>query len=440
AKAEAALPQSMLASGLVNSIHPECRFHLEIQEEETRCAELLRAPTETYKACSGVWDNITCWRPADVGETVTVPCPKLFSNFYSKPGNISKNCTRDGWSEMFPDFMDACGYSDPEDESKITFYVLVKTIYTLGYSVSLISLTTGSIILCLFRRLHCTRNYIHLNLFLSFILRAVSVLVKDDVLYSSSGTLHCPDQPSSWVGCKLSLVFFQYCIMANFCWLLVEGLYLHTLLVAIFSPSRRFVAYLLIGWGIPTVCTGAWTAARLWLEDTGPCSWMRARASLLVPSPMVAQMRARPQGPLCFGCRRLTKSTLLLIPLFGVHYMVFAVFPIKISSKYQILFELCIGSFQVRREGAVRPPGGRLASDHPSRLQGLVVAVLYCFLNSEVQSELRRRWRGLCPSRPSGRDYRLHSSSISRNGSEGALQVPRGSRAPSFLQTETSVI
>lgn len=59
------------------------------------------------------------------------------------------------------------------------------------------------------------------------------------------------------VGCKLSLVFFQYCIMANFYWLLVEGLYLHTLLVAIFSPSRRFVAYLLTGWGkdcFPRAC------------------------------------------------------------------------------------------------------------------------------------------------------------------------------------------
>lgn len=37
--------------------------------------------------------------------------------------------------------------------------------------------------------------------------------------------------------------------MANFYWLLVEGLYLHTLLVAVLPPSRCFLAYLLIGWG-----------------------------------------------------------------------------------------------------------------------------------------------------------------------------------------------
>ena len=59
-------------------------------------------------------------------------------------------------------------------------------------------------------------------------------------------------------------------------------------------------------------------------------------------------------------CRRLAKSTLLLIPLFGVHYMVFAVFPIGISSKYQILFELCLGSFQVWWAGPRIPGvGGR---------------------------------------------------------------------------------
>lgn len=421
----------------VNGIHPECRFHLEIQEEETKCAELLRAQTEQPKACSGVWDNITCWRPAELGETVTVPCPKVFSNFYSKPGNISKNCTGDGWSEMFPDFVDACGYQDPEDEQKISFYVLVKAIYTLGYSLSLISLTTGSIILCLFRKLRCTRNSIHLNLFLSFILRAVSVLLKDDVLYSRSGTGQCPDQPASWVGCKLSLVFFQYCIMANFCWLLVEGLYLHTLLVAIFAPSRCFLAYLLIGWGIPTICITAWTATRILLENTGcwdtnehSLPWWVIRTPILISiivnfGLFVSIIRILLQKLTSPDVgrndesqyKRLAKSTLLLIPLFGVHYMVFAAFPIGISSKYQILFELGLGSFQ-----------------------GLVVAVLYCFLNSEVQSELRRKWHSLWPGRPLARDYMLHSSSVSRNGSEGTLQCPRGSRALSFLQTETSVI
>uniref|UniRef100_A0A673TM79 Vasoactive intestinal peptide receptor 2 n=1 Tax=Suricata suricatta TaxID=37032 RepID=A0A673TM79_SURSU len=383
----------LLPPAQVNSVHPECRFHLEIQEEETKCAELLRTQTDKHKACAGVWDNITCWRPADVGETVTVPCPRVFSNFYSKPGNISKNCTSDGWSEMFPDFIDACGYNDPEDESKITFYVLVKAIYTLGYSVSLISLTTGSIILCLFR--------------------------------PCSLTLPMTLQ----VGCKLSLVLFQYCIMANFYWLLVEGLYLHTLLVAIFSPGRRFVAYLLIGWGIPTICTGAWTAARLSLEDTGcwdtndhSVPWWLIRTPILVSIivnfvlfvSIIRILLQKLTSPDIGGndqsqYKRLTKSTLLLIPLFGVHYMVFAVFPIGISTKYQILFELCIGSFQVHWEGT-------------------------------VQSELKRKWRGWCPSRPCGQDYRLHGLSVSRNGSESALQLHRGSRAASFLQTETSVI
>lgn len=51
------------------------------------------------------------------------------------------------------------------------------------------------------------------------------------------------------IGCKASLVIFQYFIMANFFWLLVEGLYLHTLLIVIFSENRHFIVYLLIGWG-----------------------------------------------------------------------------------------------------------------------------------------------------------------------------------------------
>lgn len=46
--------------------------------------------------------------------------------------------------------------------------------------------------------------------------------------------------------------------------------------------------------------------------------------------------------------RRLAKSTLLLIPLFGMHYTVFAFFPDNFEAEVKLVFELVVGSFQVR--------------------------------------------------------------------------------------------
>lgn len=51
-------------------------------------------------------------------------------------------------------------------------------------------------------------------------------------------------------GCRVAAVFMQYGVVANYCWLLVEGVYLHGLLgLAAFPERSCFALYVAIGWG-----------------------------------------------------------------------------------------------------------------------------------------------------------------------------------------------
>jgi len=48
-----------------------------------------------------------------------------------------------------------------------------------------------------------------------------------------------------------------------------------------------------------------------------------------------------------FFYRRLAKSTLLLIPLFGINFIIFAFIPENIKTELRLVFDLILGSFQV---------------------------------------------------------------------------------------------
>lgn len=52
-------------------------------------------------------------------------------------------------------------------------------------------LKASSSVACGCRKLHCTRNFIHMNLFVSFMLRAISVFIKDWILYAEQDSNHC---------------------------------------------------------------------------------------------------------------------------------------------------------------------------------------------------------------------------------------------------------
>lgn len=50
--------------------------------------------------------------------------------------------------------------------------------------------------------------------------------------------------------CRAAQFFMHYFVGANYFWLLVEGIYLHTLLItAVLSERRLLQTYIVIGWG-----------------------------------------------------------------------------------------------------------------------------------------------------------------------------------------------
>eukprot|EP00062_Callorhinchus_milii_P021287 gi/632977855/ref/XP_007905579.1/ PREDICTED: vasoactive intestinal polypeptide receptor-like [Callorhinchus milii] len=274
---------------------------------------------------------------------------------------IQRNCTALGWSDPVPPYHVACHIEDLGEipQSQVSYLATLKVLYTTGHVVSLIALITAISIFCLFRKLHCTRNYIHIHLFTSFVLRVTSIFIKDVVLFADEDINHCT---ISTVTCKWAVSLSQFCVLANFSWLLVEGLYLQTLLALTFVSDRRYFWWFIgIGWG------------QCWDNYDNAYRWV-IKASILVTIFVTFLIFLNVIRILihkiCSGrlggvdrqqCLRLAKSTLLLIPLFGVHYVVFALVPERVGLHARLCFELVLGS-----------------------LQGFIIALLYCFLNSET--------------------------------------------------------
>ncbi|XP_028991081.1 glucagon-like peptide 2 receptor [Betta splendens] len=364
-------------------------------------------PSTSGNYCKGAFDLFVCWPHSSPGN-VSVPCPSYLPWISEdSPRRARRECLENGrWrqrentSEPWRDDSECQKleyFKDKEDE--MLRQTALRLISVIGYSLSLTSLTLATLLMGVLRKLHCTRNYIHMNLFVSFILRALAVISKEAVLYVMYSNL--PQDDSGWNSysssaiafmCKFSKVCMEYFVACNYFWLLVEAVFLHTLLfTAVLTKRRLLKKYMLLGWGTPVLFVAPWTVVKVLYENTECWSIVNRWFWWIIRGPitlsvlviffifikilmlLLSKLKAD-QVKFTDYRYSLARATLVLIPLLGVHEVVFTVLIdecVEGNSRYARNFiNLTLSSFQ-----------------------GFLVAALYCFANAEVQAELKKRWQ-----------------------------------------------
>ncbi|XP_076000263.1 glucagon receptor [Genypterus blacodes] len=404
-----------------------------------------RDPPSTGLVCNRSSNRYACWPDGLPNTTVSVACPWYLPWYHKvQHGMVYRECDANGqWVTMKN--TSECD----SNVSSVHYYGQIRIMYTVGYSLSLVALVLALGILIFFRKLHCMRNNIHMNLFASFILRALSILIKDALMEANNFTTHdmSSEEESGFpmasmspgemmvnneimVGCRIAFVMMQYSIMANSYWLLVEGIYLHNLLViTVFTERNYFNIYLCIGWGAPLIFLVPWVITKYlyenqecWVQNMNMNYWWIIRSPILLAvvinflifihiiKILVSKLRAHQMRYTDYKFR-LAKSTLTLIPLLGIHHVVFifvtdestmTTIPLRVT---KLFIDLFFSSFQ-----------------------GLLVAILYCFVNKEVQSEILKKWKRWKLGRNIEEEYR-HTYSNTPNVKSGSL-VNHVSRLP----------
>ncbi|XP_030646040.1 glucagon receptor [Chanos chanos] len=417
---------------------------------------ISREPLVTGVVCNRTFDKYACWPDGLPNTTVSVACP-WYLPWYNKVqhGFVYRECDAEGQWVIQRNTTEC----EPNDQSQIDMQqygrILSKfrTMYTVGYSLSLGALVLALGILVTFRKLHCMRNNIHMNLFASFILRAMSILIKDAML--ETPTLNIGQDITTEydvvrlinnetaVGCRIAVVMMQYSIVANSYWLLVEGIYLHNLLVVTVLTERNYFSiYLCIGWGAPLIFVLPWVIVKYlyeneecWEQNINMEYWWIIRSPILLAvlinffifihliKILVSKLRAHQMRYSDYKFR-LAKSTLTLIPLLGIHLVLFSFVTDESTSNgalslrlTKLFIDLFFNSFQ-----------------------GLLVAILYCFVNKEVQSEILKKWKRWKLGKDIEEEYRHTYSQTSQvKGGSFLLQAPHLPRLPDITTTTSTL-
>uniref|UniRef100_A0A915EMK4 Uncharacterized protein n=1 Tax=Ditylenchus dipsaci TaxID=166011 RepID=A0A915EMK4_9BILA len=385
---------------------------MSVNRENATCQLLNEQPNFYVNAtstCSPDFDKSLCWFNVSFGEVGHKPCPFTFCP--SVPGcskvavdyNVNRQCFSNGsWSDSV--------YTDCIDLLKSHSHCIVgfcrtcpdllrETVINVSLTLSIISigvLVTALVLFSIFDSIQCRRLAIHKNLATAFVLR-FAVLAIWTIASTSNVFRDCshfnpiPLRNWEWL-CKSILWLVIYFQVSSVMWMLIEGLYLYSrfTVFAMRHTETPYFVYLFSGWGIPLVVVTAWTIVHqshssanhrsfCWLPYAqGNHLWILAgtmgaalilNVLLLLAIVVILVQKLRTENSAeSKKIWRTVKATILLVPLLGISNIPLFYEPTKPSAIYML---------------------GSAILQHS---QGIFIAVLYCFLNHEIQVQVRRQF------------------------------------------------
>ncbi|XP_003407192.1 calcitonin receptor [Loxodonta africana] len=359
-----------------------------LMEAQYDCYEqMLQSPSDEREGvyCNRTWDGWLCWEDTPAGVTLTKTCPDYFPDFDSSE-IVTKYCDEYGnWhdetehNESWSNYSVCNAFTPEKMKNAYSLYYLA----IVGHSLSICALVVSLGIFVHFKNLSCQRVTLHKNMFLTYVLNSTIIIIHL-VEVVPNGELVRSDP----ISCKVLHFFHQYMMASNYFWMLCEGIYLHTLIVSsMFTEEQRLQWYYLLGWGFPLIPTTIHAVTRAFYFNDNCWLSMDTHLLYIIHGPVMAalvmnfffllnivrvlvtKMRQTRQADARMYLKAV-RSTLLLVPLLGVQ---FVVFPWKPSNKilgkiYDYFMHFLI------------------------HFQGFFVASIYCFWNKEVQATVKRHW------------------------------------------------
>lgn len=253
----------------------------------------------------------------------------------------------------------------------------------VGHVLSIISLLISMCIFSCFKCLSCQRITLHKNMFTSFILNSVATI---GWFYLVTGE-HQEKTYFSQIGCKILASITHYTSCSSYFWMLCEGIYLHTLIiVAVFVGEQQLGWYYVLGWGFPVIPVVVHAVARLLFHDD-KCWFINTNLLYIIHGPIHVALLVNLFFLLNIVRVLITKlrvthltetnvymkavrATIILVPLLGAQFILV---PLQPSGRVSLaIYDLFMNIF--------------------AHFQGLLVAIIFCFCNGEVQSALRRKF------------------------------------------------